>query len=808
MAMELARGYIDLTLRDRKFLAAATMIDAKLKSMHLKMQGVASAAKRMLLIGGGAIAGAVAAYGAFEKQLATVSTMLDEQSMRIMPTYAKALKRMAVAYGESTATLSKGLYDILSASIATTKALAVLETSVKAARGGITTTAVAADAITTILNSYSLSAENAADVSDLLFAIVKKGKLTFEELATRIGRVASIAAQTGLSLEEVGAAIATMTRAGLQADIAITSLRALLMSFMKPTVEAATFAVEKFGFELNTATLRTIGLTGVLKKLKGATAEQLAILIPNTRGLSGFAASLQNVEGQVSDLELMLNRTGLALEAFNKMVDTQDYALKALWQSLKLIGVTLGESFSPKIVAATEKLRKFNIEISKYIEKNGEAILKTIAWTGGIALAVIALAKLLGALIVLKPLLKFFIGNPIGVAFALSTGLVYSWSKLGEEIGELITNTKGLEEELKIITKASNEYAAATEDVFIAQEKLSKAIVASAEAREKGTRLEYLEKEKAVVIALHDIERKRIAALRVTPNARKRIEHYAEQIKQSRILMSLDEQRLAIIVDEIKLLETKILKKQNETRWEINRTKASLASTERIKDLELEIAKIRGDGIADLAALNRKNEKLMLKWEERSKKARSKMGGVLPKTFEQEWIAIQELYDAKEAALFRKQADKKLKKEKEVAKRLAEYRKQLERDFILYTEGALSAQLYDLKLEYEELSAKFKKDAEAMTMLETVMGKKLEEISEGIKTDQRLNVVDPSSMWRQMIQTMGRLEKTETQKRLLDEFILSSRREERAEITAAQQRQKTVDYLRDISFKGVGLIRR
>jgi TP901 family phage tail tape measure protein len=114
---------------------------------------------------------------------------------------------MSIQFGEGTGTLAKGLYDILSASIPAEKALYVLSVSAKAARAGLTDTGVAADAITTILNAYGLSAEKAGDVSDWLFSVVKKGKLTFAELAPSIGMVATTASSAGVDLNELGAAL-------------------------------------------------------------------------------------------------------------------------------------------------------------------------------------------------------------------------------------------------------------------------------------------------------------------------------------------------------------------------------------------------------------------------------------------------------------------------------------------------------------------------------------------------------------------------------------------------------------------------
>ena len=208
----------------------------------------------------------------FEGQMAMVSTMLDEVSMKRMPLFAKGIRDLAKEFGESTETLSKGLYDILSASVAPAKALDVLAVSAKAAIGGFTTTAVAADALTTIMNSYGMAADQAGIVSDKMFTTVKRGKLTYEELAGSIGKAAATAAIAGLSLDELLAAISTITRAGISSDQAMTAVVGTLRSFMKPSSEGAKLA-KQYGFELNTATIRAEGLSGVFKKLNGMTAE-------------------------------------------------------------------------------------------------------------------------------------------------------------------------------------------------------------------------------------------------------------------------------------------------------------------------------------------------------------------------------------------------------------------------------------------------------------------------------------------------------------------------------------------------------
>lgn len=299
--------------------------------------------------------GAVYAAAKFEKQLAMVSTMLDSKAMPIMQQYRQEVQRLAVDVGQSTQTLSKGLYDILSASIAPEKAMEVLKISAKAAAGGFTETEVAADAITTVLNSYGLAASKAGAVSDMLFATVKRGKLTFGQLAGSIGKAAATAAIAGLKLEELLAAVATITRAGIRSDRAMTAVVGVMRAFLKPTAEAKEafkeFAKQQglVGVELNTVTLRTRGLSGVLQMLTKASAEQLAQIFPNIRGLKGIAAAMQDLEGFGKDVNLMYNSGGMAAEAYGKATDTVTHQLARVSQGFLLLVRQIGERLLPAI---------------------------------------------------------------------------------------------------------------------------------------------------------------------------------------------------------------------------------------------------------------------------------------------------------------------------------------------------------------------------------------------------------------------------------------------------------------------------
>ena len=326
-----------------KFVAA---LNKQMASYQANLRKTARIAGRSFLIIAAAMTGAVVAAAKYENQLANVSTMLSSEALPIMRKYRIEVQEMAKAFGQSTKTLTKGLYDILSASIAPEKAMAVLEAAAKAAVGGAASTATAADAITTILNAFQMDASRATEVSDKLFATVRRGKLTFEELANGIGKVAAPAAMAGLSLNEMLAAIATATRAGIKADQAMTAVAGAVMMFLKPTAEAVVLA-RSYEFELSAATLKAEGLSGVMKKINGLSADQVAKLFPNRRALKAVAAALQDAAGHGTDMNIMMNASGMAGEAFNKMAATMAFQWNKVKQEFMATAVAVGTQLMP-----------------------------------------------------------------------------------------------------------------------------------------------------------------------------------------------------------------------------------------------------------------------------------------------------------------------------------------------------------------------------------------------------------------------------------------------------------------------------
>ena len=363
-------AYVELTLRD-KVTTGMHAVERKLARFSARMNNVAN---RMLATGAmfaTPFIAATVAYAGFEKQMAEVSTMLDEPQQH-MQKFSNTVLDMSREFGDSTQNIARGLYDILSAAIAPADALSVLSVSAKAAVGGLTDTATAVDAVTTVLNSFGMDASEASDVADVLFTTVKRGKLQFNDLAQFIGKTTSFAALAGVELTELGAILATTTRAGLQPEIAVTATRQFIGSIIRPTKESAKLFSEIFGEEMNTQILQTWGgVLGFITRISKLDTETQGTLCPKVRAAAAALTLTANTEGLEEDLGFMMNRTGAAEEAFNKMAGTTAYAWNKLKQSVVSVFTTIGEAIGPMVSNAADAMGVVIESILPWIKANG-----------------------------------------------------------------------------------------------------------------------------------------------------------------------------------------------------------------------------------------------------------------------------------------------------------------------------------------------------------------------------------------------------------------------------------------------------
>jgi TP901 family phage tail tape measure protein len=315
---------------------------------------------------GAVIKGSISVYADFEEQLAKVNTMLSDGESRFLPGYKKAIKELAASSGQATETLSDGLYDILSASRGAEDAVAILSATTSAAIGGFTDVATATSSALTTLNAFKLENEDVNRILDLQFATVKRGRLTYEQYAQNIGQLAATSSLAGQSMESMNAAVATVTRGGISAERAITQINRAILTFIKPSTEAAA-AAKEYGIELGINAVQGDNLGKTLAKLKELDAEQLAQIFRDIRGYKAISILTQNYEGFLRDLGEQYDSTGRAAEATEKATNTLNVQLARSAEIFKNLGESIGGVFAP---ALRDALRAINDAIQGTIKLN------------------------------------------------------------------------------------------------------------------------------------------------------------------------------------------------------------------------------------------------------------------------------------------------------------------------------------------------------------------------------------------------------------------------------------------------------
>lgn len=319
--------------------------------------GLTRGLKRLVVAFGGILIlrKVVGAMTGFETRIAEISTIAGGGAEQVEE-LEMALLSMTRAIPQSAEELGAGAYQALSSGFSdTADVLDIVEASAKAATAGLTNTETAVDALTTVLNAFSMDASEATRVADILFKTVELGKLKFTDIAQTIGNAATSASLAGVSIEELTAGMATMTKSGIFAAEATTSLNRLFLTLVQQTDQQRT-AFKKLGVEFTTTTVAERGFAGLLEEINKLTKGQidaLAELFPNIRAArAAFVLAGDRLDEYKRILEETRNSQVASERAFQKMNKTATNQAKILRNNVMSTFQELGQSILPGVAAA------------------------------------------------------------------------------------------------------------------------------------------------------------------------------------------------------------------------------------------------------------------------------------------------------------------------------------------------------------------------------------------------------------------------------------------------------------------------
>ena len=377
-----------------------------------------------------AVAGASLKMSAdFETGMTKIVTLVGISSKAVEGMKSSVLD-LSRETGIAASDLADGLFFITSAGLRGEAALAGLDSAAKASALGLGEVATIADATTSAMNAYGQENLSAARATNIIALAIRAGKLEAEQLAPVLGRLLPTASAMGVEFEQVAGILAVMSRTGLDAAEASTSLSSIMTTLLKPTTQAKK-ALDKVG--LSHARLRETaagpeGLIQVMRDLNQAFIdddEALVQVVPNVRAFRGVMNVLaQDVEVVSDVMNTVAEDIDVLNEGMAELEKTIGFKTKRAFNDLKLEFLVMGDAMVPMWEAIVEQISEFSRWIRNMApetKKMAGQIIKVLAVGGPLLVGLGMLAGALSKIIGLFTLLGF----PGALIAAVGAGMIY-----------------------------------------------------------------------------------------------------------------------------------------------------------------------------------------------------------------------------------------------------------------------------------------------------------------------------------------------------------------------------------------------
>lgn len=251
-------------------------------------------------------------------------------------------------------------YEILSSGFTdTADASKVLESALSLSAAGNAKAGDTTRVLTSILNAYGESADQAAKRADQLFQTVNIGVTTVPELSQSLGRVVSVASVAGIQFEELAGAIAVATQRGQTTSAAIDGLSGILNAFIKPTKEAQV-EMANLGIVIDANTIKQDGLAGTLEKINVAAngnVESLAAIVGTHAAIATSSTLLRDSgEGLRNGIEQITNSAGSNKKAIEILGTGAEENTKKMQVAFENLKISASEALLPLQTGLTSAL--------------------------------------------------------------------------------------------------------------------------------------------------------------------------------------------------------------------------------------------------------------------------------------------------------------------------------------------------------------------------------------------------------------------------------------------------------------------
>tara|TARA_R110002051_G_scaffold105182_1_gene178035 strand:+ start:7257 stop:10535 length:3279 start_codon:yes stop_codon:yes gene_type:complete len=217
------------------------------------------------------------------------------------------------------------------------------------------------------VRGFGLDASETNRVVDVMAVSFSSSAMNIEKWQTSMTKVAPIAKAAGFSIEDTAAIMSKLTDSGIEASIAGTSLRNILLKMQDPTSDLS----KAFG-----GTIHSLDeLVPVMKKFVAEGGSMADIMeVVDLRQAAAFEQMLTTADGTLALRDSLLEANGEGKRMADIVGDTLQGAFLKFSSALQGVSISVMEGFAQGIQGMVEKMASF----FNVLAKNSKVIVGTI----------------------------------------------------------------------------------------------------------------------------------------------------------------------------------------------------------------------------------------------------------------------------------------------------------------------------------------------------------------------------------------------------------------------------------------------
>ena len=388
-AIRAGSAYVELSTRDSRLLRGLKRASRRLnafaasvKATGMKLVGMGTAAAVPFAISAKTFAG-------FESQMARVKALTGAQGDE----FAK-LEKMAKRLGATTVFSASQAAEAMSyfalAGFDVEKILGAIGPTLNLAAAGQIEIAQAADIAAKIMAGMGLSADELGNAVDVMAKAMTTANTDLTMLGDAFKFVGPMAKTAGISLEEVTAAIQLLSNAGIQGEMAGTTLRGMLLALTSPSAQARK-ELDRLGVRVTDDADNVRKLADIIGDLEqslsgvgsGERLRSLGSIFPARQAAGAAELVSQGAERLRSATDALGEATGTASRIAGTQLDTLKGDFTILLSALEGVGIAIGEAFVDQLRSAVRGISAMLSITGQWIQENRQVVVAAVAVVAG-----------------------------------------------------------------------------------------------------------------------------------------------------------------------------------------------------------------------------------------------------------------------------------------------------------------------------------------------------------------------------------------------------------------------------------------